>query len=1543
MFLTEAIAVFQLLKSFGSLCSSAYAIYASLDPDLSVLKSLGLHLQSHKDLYISNKKLCIHLTQRLELLSPTLEALFTQYPKTKECPPHLKSGVTHLESTLEAAKNLVHKNVLPPHLNLLQRQWWIAKRIQQASQMAERFSQLEAQISQAVHDLDTGVGVQILKVVNQTSDQVRQQDLQYTELKDYILQQNLQMDQILATLLQVLEPRPDQDTLQTLLASQNQNPTWIPELRKQMEDQHQSQTMPILQKCVTQIEQQLQQNTQLSTQLKQMQAGMQDLETQLTQHTDRIMDQIQDVRLGFQEFMEQLVKKESNVQTQILLRAIQQICPAEDTKKPVVSADPKSWKYTFKEFKIEDLQIDFQNRKTFLGHGTGGQVFRGKLHFREIAFKRLALQQIWNLDSSSQPALSTETTESSGASSLGRSSLSPNSSDGPAILSPQTDFDEIAIKILKREARIVWALNGNTYCVQLYGICLQPVGLIFEYCNAGTLQSRLYRTVYNETSETCAFQSLQVLKIPDKISLVGQLIQGLYHLHSKGFVHRDLKSPNCLIHNYGTAEVPLLNLKITDFGSSRKIADFVHSSPYSNSTGGADKHQNGGTWRWLAPERRKKLKREEREQIESHPEIDIYGLGCIIGEIFTEMPPYPEMEEEEEIRSLPKEILPYTDTQLSLVPAEIVEIIKRCCEGEAKERIKIQDLMYKEWPQVCGGLIGERKEKEKQAERTGQERKEEEEKNEIQESESIPLMSGSTRIFRCSDLWVYTFRIIKICISLIDPRGKEIEEPEGRKDETQESEEIEKASKSRQTLKDTNEAVQNDKPFVLTTVKQNGLALQFASPKFKRDKQIVMAAVVQDGRALEFASPKLQQDKQIVMAAVQRDGNALCYASQEMKNDKQIVLSAVQRHGEALQYASSVLRDDKKVVYAAIKQSGEALCYASEALQNDKPFILSAAKKHEEEERKKELERRRIEREESEKRWKEKEELERTMKKKEAEKNKMLERINQDDSALKDASEELRNDKDIVLAAVARNGGMLQFASPELQKDKAIVSTAVVQNACALQYACEDMKSNREIVLTAVKVDGQVLQYANLELQNDKEVVLAAVQQNGLALEFASPRLQKNEEIVLTATKQNGSALEYVSPEFQYDKSIVLAAVVQKGQALEFASPKLQNNREIVLVAVQHNGTALQFASPELRNDREIVLAAVKHNGDALQYAGLELRKDAEIILVAVQCMGPQLTNDQEFISAAVQISGLALKYASPQLQNNREIVLAALKQDGNALQFAPRLRGEKHVVIAALEKDGNALQYASEKLKSNEEIVSAAVRQNGNALQYASQALQDNGRLRREAGWTERDEAEKKRKKTQAILDEKNRILDRVKKDGWQLQYVSGKDKEIVLAAVKQNGEALQFGGGWDEDKDIVLAAVQQNCYALKYASRKLQKDKDIVLAAVKQSTGALAYADSGIWKDKDFVLEMVQKDGSTLSSASEELQNDKEIVLTAVKQSGYALRSASDALKNDKEVVLAAVKQDGQTLQFASKKLQRNKEVRYAAGKSSWSWILD
>ena len=95
-----------------------------------------------------------------------------------------------------------------------------------------------------------------------------------------------------------------------------------------------------------------------------------------------------------------------------------------------------------------------------------------------------------------------------------------------------------------------------------------------------------------------------------------------------------------------------------------------------------------------------------------------------------------------------------------------------------------------------------------------------------------------------------------------------------------------------------------------------------------------------------------------------------------------------------------------------------------------------------------------------------------------------------------------------------------------------------------LQHLSQGEKNDKELVLVAVSKDGQAIQFADPTLQADMEVVLKAIINDGLALEFADPTLKADKEVVLKAVMTNGCALKFADPAFQVDKEITLMAAM---------------------------------------------------------------------------------------------------------------------------------------------------------------------------------------------------------------------------------------------------------------------------------------------------------------------------------------------------------------------------------------------------------------
>lgn len=224
-------------------------------------------------------------------------------------------------------------------------------------------------------------------------------------------------------------------------------------------------------------------------------------------------------------------------------------------------------------------------------------------------------------------------------------------------------------------------------------------------------------------------------------------------------------------------------------------------------------------------------------------------------------------------------------------------------------------------------------------------------------------------------------------------------------------------------LKYTSEKLNANKCFMIKAVKQDGLFLQYASEELKNNKKVVIEAVKQNGFALKFASKTLQNNQKVVLIATKDDGRALQYASDELKANKKVVLQAVRQNGLALQYASYELRNSYQVLFDAINQEVRALKYVSYKIK--KQFISEL----------------------------------KTISKLE------IKNIKKSESKIKQLSK----------------NGLLLENYPELQNNKEAVLIAVRQNGLALQFASEELKDDYEVVFKAVKEDYTSLRFITNE------------------------------------------------------------------------------------------------------------------------------------------------------------------------------------------------------------------------------------------------------------------------------------------------------------------------------------------------------------------------------------------------------------------------------------------------------------------------------
>lgn len=295
------------------------------------------------------------------------------------------------------------------------------------------------------------------------------------------------------------------------------------------------------------------------------------------------------------------------------------------------------------------------------------------------------------------------------------------------------------------------------------------------------------------------------------------------------------------------------------------------------------------------------------------------------------------------------------------------------------------------------------------------------------------------------------------------------------------------------------------------------------------------------------------------------------------------------------------------------------------------------------------------------------------------------------------------------------------------------------------------------------------------EKRDEYNNALAEVSRCGFRLQRVPEALKSDKQVVLAANKQDGAAFKSAAEALKFDKQFVSAAVKQHGEAFKFAAEALTMDKQFVLAAVRQNGAALEVAAGALKADKQVVLEAVKQNGRVLQFAAKALNVD------------------KQFVLAAVKQNAAAFEFAAEALQADRQFVLEAVKQNVAGFKFAAEaLRLDKRFVLEGVKQNVAAFKFAHLALRTTKPFVLQVVEHNCLALHFD---LED-------GNWTD-----------------------------------EGKPMPI-----EQYGKhILFFGSELEADKDVVVAAVQNNGLALEFAAEALKTDRQVVLAAVKQNAAAL------------------------------------------------------------------------------------------------------
>jgi len=215
--------------------------------------------------------------------------------------------------------------------------------------------------------------------------------------------------------------------------------------------------------------------------------------------------------------------------------------------------------------------------------------------------------------------------------------------------------------------------------------------------------------------------------------------------------------------------------------------------------------------------------------------------------------------------------------------------------------------------------------------------------------------------------------------------------------------------------------------------------------------------------------------------------------------------------------------------------------------------------------------------------------------------------------------------KEALLRMLSQEGGeeALASASEELRRDKEVVLAAVLQNGLSLRFAAESCRDDKEVALQAVLQDGAALEFVSRRLQGDREVVQRALQgplcNGGKERHLQKPVGMKYLELAgADGEAERCRSLAYASPELLDDRDFMMQVVSQQGDALQYASKSLRQDRELVMAAVEglppnSDGSVFQFVDATLKRDKDFVINALRHCCRMYAHIDESLQFDTEI------------------------------------------------------------------------------------------------------------------------------------------------------------------------------------------------------------------------------------------------------------------------------------------------------------------------------------------
>eukprot|EP01061_Rhynchopus_euleeides_P026751 TRINITY_DN4357_c0_g6_i1.p1 TRINITY_DN4357_c0_g6~~TRINITY_DN4357_c0_g6_i1.p1 ORF type:complete len:381 (+),score=109.08 TRINITY_DN4357_c0_g6_i1:2960-4102(+) len=191
------------------------------------------------------------------------------------------------------------------------------------------------------------------------------------------------------------------------------------------------------------------------------------------------------------------------------------------------------------------------------------------------------------------------------------------------------------------------------------------------------------------------------------------------------------------------------------------------------------------------------------------------------------------------------------------------------------------------------------------------------------------------------------------------------------------------------------------------------------------------------------------------------------------------------------------------------------------------------------------------------------------------------------------AHRHIRADHTAMLRCVCRTADTLMFL-PDLADNPAFMMQCVKENPLLLHGASDAVRDNIDIVMAAVSLRGDALAFASIDLRANIDVVRAAMEQEPFSLRHAVKKIRLDPALVREAITAAPFYFQYASHELRSDHDLALYAVSLHADTIKFTSKNLRSNFAFMHAAVKLHPETIMHAATQLKIDPQLIDAAKK-------------------------------------------------------------------------------------------------------------------------------------------------------------------------------------------------------------------------------------------------------------------------------------------------------------------------------------------------------------